>query len=354
MKGVGAFLAVCAVIVAGGSAGSFAAPRSAPVQAERNFPETGHNVHGVFLDYWTGHGGLAQQGFPISEEMGEISDLDGKSYTVQYFERAVFETHPENPAPYNVLLSQLGTFRYRGKYGDAGAPNQRANMSGQLFNETGHYLGGGFLKYWQEHGGLAQQGFPISEEFDEVSDLDGKSYTVQYFERAVFEVHPENPDPYKVLLSQLGTFRLKEKYPNGVPLPGATPVAGATPTAGSTGDCKPVDDSRKGTVGTTGAVGISNVQYAGQEYVEISNKGGSSADLGGWVLQDKNDTDQTYRFADGVVLEAGASLQVYTEPGHPYTFNSRNSIWNNCGDVAELVNKSGAVVSIFAYGTHLK
>jgi len=35
---------------------------------------------------------------------------------VQYFERAVFEYHPENKGtPYEVLLSQLGTFRYRTK-----------------------------------------------------------------------------------------------------------------------------------------------------------------------------------------------------------------------------------------------
>ena len=34
-----------------------------------------------------------------------MSDLDGKSYTVQYFERAVFELHPENQPPFNVLLS---------------------------------------------------------------------------------------------------------------------------------------------------------------------------------------------------------------------------------------------------------
>ncbi|MFL5735444.1 MAG: alpha/beta fold hydrolase, partial [Chloroflexia bacterium] len=38
-------------------------------------------------------------------------DLNGKPYTVQYFERAVFELHPENAAPYDVLLSQLGTFQ---------------------------------------------------------------------------------------------------------------------------------------------------------------------------------------------------------------------------------------------------
>ena len=77
----------------------------------RTFPETGKTVRGQFLEYWNAHGGLAQQGYPISEEMQERSDTDGKTYRVQYFERAVFESHPENAPPYDVLLSQLGTFR---------------------------------------------------------------------------------------------------------------------------------------------------------------------------------------------------------------------------------------------------
>jgi hypothetical protein len=34
---------------------------------------------------------------------------------VQYFERAVFEHHPENAAPNDVLLSLLGTLRYEQK-----------------------------------------------------------------------------------------------------------------------------------------------------------------------------------------------------------------------------------------------
>ena len=76
----------------------------------RTFPETGHTVGGPFLDYWSGHGGLVQQGYPISEEMQERSPLDGKTYTVQYFERAVFERHPEYKAPYDVLLTQLGKY----------------------------------------------------------------------------------------------------------------------------------------------------------------------------------------------------------------------------------------------------
>jgi hypothetical protein len=88
-----------------------------PDPACARYEATGYAVCGAFLDYWKVHGGLAQQGYPISGEFTEQSDLDGKPYTVQYFERAVFEYHPENQPPYDVLLSQLGTFQYREKYG---------------------------------------------------------------------------------------------------------------------------------------------------------------------------------------------------------------------------------------------
>ena len=179
----------------------------------RLFPETGKTAGGLFLTYWNEHGGLAQQGYPISDEMQERSETDGKLYTVQYFERAVFELHPENQAPYNVLLSLLGNFRYKQLYA-GGAPGQRPNTGAdaRLFSETGRRVGGAFLAYWLKNGGLAQQGFPISDELQEKSALDGKLYTVQYFERAVFELHPENQPPYNVLLSQLGTFRYRDTH----------------------------------------------------------------------------------------------------------------------------------------------
>ncbi|MDQ5826458.1 MAG: S41 family peptidase [Chloroflexota bacterium] len=181
--------------------------------ASRTFPETGKTVKGRFLEYWNRNGGLAQQGFPISEEMQEKSPTDGKTCTVQYFERAVFEWHPENPKPNDVLLSLLGVFQYEGKYGAAGAPGQKASTApgAQKFTETGKTVGGKFLEYWKSHGGLAQQGFPISEEFTEVSQLNGKPYTVQYFQRAVFELHPENPPPHDVLLSQLGRYQFEKR-----------------------------------------------------------------------------------------------------------------------------------------------
>jgi hypothetical protein len=159
---------------------------------------------------------LAQQGYPITEQLQETSDTNGKIYNVQYFERAVFEYHPENAGkPSEVLLQLLGDFLSRQKY-PRGAPGATPNneAGSRHFFETGKRLGGIFLQYWNSHGGLAQQGFPISDEFTEKSDLDGKTYKVQYFERAVFEYHPENAAPFNVLLSQLGTFRNTAKYGN--------------------------------------------------------------------------------------------------------------------------------------------
>ncbi len=205
----------------------------APASAQSNsrtFPQTGHTVKGRFLDYWQSHGGVAQQGYPISEQMQEKSDTDGKNYTVQYFERALFELHPENAAPNDVLLSLLGDFRYKERYPNGAAGQQPNTSAGSvLFSQTGKRLGGRFLQYWQQNGGVAQQGYPISDEFTEVSALNGKSYRVQYFERAVFELHPENAAPYDVLLSQLGAFRYRARYgPITVPTPTPAPVARGT------------------------------------------------------------------------------------------------------------------------------
>jgi hypothetical protein len=318
-------------------------------------------VAGPFLKYWEGHGALVQQGYPISDEFIEISDLDGKTYTVQYFERAVFEKHIENKPPFDVLLSQLGTFQYKATYGDAGAPGQQAQTAGRLFKETGYYVAEPFLAYWSTHGGLAQQGYPISNEFTETSPLDGKPYTVQYFERAVFEKHPENKPPYDVLLSQLGTFQLAKKYPGGVPggntpptaqPPAVTPKPQASGTPSNT-NCKPVAESRKGVISSAGLVEISEVQYAGEEYVVLRNNSAQAVDIGGWTLRDKNEVDQRFVFPQGTELSPGATAKVFTATGHSFSFNSRGSIWNNCGDAIELLDAAGIVVATYAYGTHL-
>ena len=55
----------------------------------------------------------------------------------------------------------------------------------QTFQQTGKQVCGRFLEYWQANGGLAQQGLPLSDTFNEVSAVDGRTYQVQYFERGI-------------------------------------------------------------------------------------------------------------------------------------------------------------------------
>ncbi len=198
-----------------------------PVQGQEPpgyFPETGHTIKGRFLAVWEQRGGLAQFGYPLDEEFPEVSELDGRPYTVQYFERAVFEYHPEYMgSPADVQLSLLGLYAYQTRYGGREAGEQHASTTNpRLFPETGHTLGGPFRAYWEQHGGLAQQGYPISDEFPERSALDGHTYMVQYFQRAVLEWHPENTGtPYAVLLQQLGRQRYQAKYGPPPPPPPA-------------------------------------------------------------------------------------------------------------------------------------
>ena len=58
-----------------------------------------------------------------------------------------------------------------------------------------------------------------SDEFAEVLE-DGKAYTVQYYERVRLEYHPENAEPYTVLLGQFGR-RIHPADPPVLPVLGA-------------------------------------------------------------------------------------------------------------------------------------
>jgi hypothetical protein len=175
----------------------------------RFFREAGHSLNHPFLEYWTAHGGLPVFGYPLGEAYEEISATDGKPYLVQYFERERLEYHPENPPEYRILLGLLGRDLTRNRADGAFAALGAAPAGREFMAPTRHSVGGAFLAYWQQHGGVAMFGYPISEEQDTVSPTDGKVYRTQYFERARFEAHPELPAPYQVSLGLLGSEVLR-------------------------------------------------------------------------------------------------------------------------------------------------
>jgi hypothetical protein len=218
------------------------------------FPDTKHWLAGPFRLYWEKNGGVERFGLP------RTSVYTSAGRVVQIFERARFEFHDEFAGtPNEVLLTLLGNVTTATRtfptvprplldsdvyFPSPGAPTRPPAtptptpsptakpttppsgtpgasktqtpaasptppppppFSGMYFTETQHTLTGPFLQFWKQGGGLPVFGFPISEPIVEKNADDGKSYTVQYFERTRLEYHPEFTDnPLPVLEGLLG------------------------------------------------------------------------------------------------------------------------------------------------------
>jgi hypothetical protein len=171
--------------------------------AQQCFPQTGFCVEGGFLDYWNANGGLAINGYPLTNVRWQILE-DGEWYRVQWFERVRMEYHPGGL----ILLGQFGRAIH-----PADPPvGRQPGMT--YFDITGHNVPGDFMAYWIANGGLRQFGYPLSEVFRERLE-NNQEYEVQYFERARFERHPGS----LILLGQFGRRILTQPWgPNLAPL----------------------------------------------------------------------------------------------------------------------------------------
>ena len=171
-----------------------------------SFPQTGHNLGGGFREFWTVNDGLRLFGYPMTEEMLEFNFADNITYTVQYFERARLEVHRDaNGGPARIVIGRLGSELTEGAVLRAGAL-LRQHDAHVYFAATQHSINDAFYQFWRAHGGLTRFGYPISEE------LQVAGQTVQYFERARFEYHPENGGTdQEVGLGLLGTEALTRR-----------------------------------------------------------------------------------------------------------------------------------------------
>ena len=168
------------------------------------FTETHHTLAYNFKSFWLENGGLAVFGYPLTEVFNE------GGVVTQYFERSRFEWHATTS---QVMLGNLGGWAsktYVGNPAFVPMSYRKKNERDDYFVETQHTLANGFQAFWKARGGLPIFGFPISEEFQETNAQDGKIYTVQYFERARFEYHPEASEQFKVQLGLLGQHYLNQ------------------------------------------------------------------------------------------------------------------------------------------------
>ena len=193
---------------------------------------TGHYVRGVFRDFWDTNGGVANFGYPITEEY-----VDARTNRIyQFFERARFERASVDAT--TVDLGLIGR-EVAGNREFATAEQITSSATRRYFPETKHIVQYGFKETWEKRGGVRVFGLPISDELDEQL-ADGKAHTVQYFERARFEYWPDQPAGQRVLLSLLGrqlaprelTAPLAPNSPPTAPI-GARPAGPTTPTVPS-------------------------------------------------------------------------------------------------------------------------
>ncbi len=180
------------------------------------YPESGHYLANDFRDFWTDNGGLPVFGYPLTEEFDYLSPETGNAHAAQMTERQRFEWHPENiGTPYAVLLGRLGETILHDQGRDWETFEKADPSADHYFDATGHAITPEFYGYWSSHGldlghsgvsfdeSLALFGYPLSEPMME-TNADGDTVLTQYFERAVFEYHPDNPEPSQVLLRRLG------------------------------------------------------------------------------------------------------------------------------------------------------
>ncbi len=237
-----------------------------------------------FSSYWQGNGALAVFGYPIAPAGEEAVADTGTSYLVQWTERNRLESHPENAPPYNVLLGRIGAERLAqlGRTADSDG-REAAPLPGCLwFEETGHNVCNqsgslGFRSYWEGNGlqdpaldsyrqSLALFGLPLTAATMEVNPTDGRMYLTQWFERARFEWHPQNPDEFKVLLGLLGS-EVRSQSPATPALPAAPQQNGALPFAPFGGEI--VDGLAARAVPAARAAGVAWVRYGGAKWSEV-------------------------------------------------------------------------------------
>jgi lipoprotein-anchoring transpeptidase ErfK/SrfK len=199
--------------------GAKAAPAPAQTDVSANFewsapttvyiPDTGQTIDGVFLDFWRNSGGAEAYGNPITPEF----TLNG--HIVQYYDYARFEYWPEDPD--NVVhLGTIGSelrpqlvMRQTTSDSTSSAVAEMARVSrawlpvaksvaskpeSDTFTyiaDTGHSVANGFKAFWEDSGGAAYLGNPLTEEYQ----LGNSTY--QVFERGQL-AWTQGSDPWLV------------------------------------------------------------------------------------------------------------------------------------------------------------
>jgi hypothetical protein len=239
-------------------------------------PGIANCIEGRFRQYWEANGGLAVFGYPITGAQNERNRDTGVTYLTQWFERNRFELHPENRAPYDVLLGRLGDDRLRQQGRDWQTFPPAEPTAAHFFSESRHAIAHEpFWRYWSTHGlefdgrggtsmaeSLALFGLPISEPRQETNSS-GDTVLTQWFERARFEDHGGTG----VLLGLLGN-ELRARGPAPAPTTAAPTVVRSTPTPTPRAVSGKVYPPPGSSTGLTGGIWLPDAAVSSEEPLE--------------------------------------------------------------------------------------
>lgn len=307
---------------------------------QRCFPETGFCISGRVREFWEQNGGLPVFGFPKGPQQETL--VEGKPIQAQQFERNRLEIHPENARPYDVLLGRLGADRLAQLGRDPFIlPNSEPQPNCRYFTETQQNVCGDILAAWHDNGlefdqdsgkseaeNLALFGLPLSDL--QTEELDGKTLQVQWFERARFELHPENQPPYTVLLGLLGNEIVGNLTP--VPQPSPQPPAPKPLPAPTFNNCQADPDP---SAAPNYPVQIVRIDKSAEQ-VTLKNVSPEAIDLNGWHMCSVKGNQEH---------PIGGTLA----PNEEHTFDGpTGNIWSNSDDDdGSLYNVNGQLVAYY-------
>ena len=337
------------------------APQSAGAQtAQRCFTETSFCISGRIREFWEQNGGLAVFGLPIGPQ--QQVQIEGQPSRCNGSSARDWSCTPKMRDPTMCCWARWARIGWPQQGRDWFTfPKSRRAADCRFFPETGHNVCGddpgrpGAPAAWsstadgQERGREPGAVWPAAERCQTETSRGQGIYSVQWFERARFELHPENQPPYNVLLGRLGaevrsgSIRYilpgNAVFPEGVAYqPSAGAISSAAPPMGRFSAARCASRLRPcschaGADGRTTATGL-KVDSRGRLFVSGGSTGQMFVyDTANGTLLGKVSNGLTPTFINDVAV---------TSAGDAYFTNSKSPIMyrvftNSNGDLANEV-----------------
>ncbi len=205
-------------------------------------------------------------GLPLGAVQMEPAGDCTTTVPVLYSERQRLELHSGQAWPYRVVGSQLGALAFARRYPGI-EPTRRTDLAA-----PDAFADSRFRSFYEQFGGLTIFGYPISGPLNEDHPESGVPTTVQYFERARFELAP-TVDPGAPLTDQVRLGLLGRELRD---------AGGAAALCGAGGLAVPLAPTNGSPTPTSGAMGLP--AFSGEDLALVGDVASQAArSAGSWI-----------------------------------------------------------------------